>query len=158
MVSKFGIIVNNFGQNQLSFDTLQTANEFLRMSNKVDVTLFYETPVPMRQMPLTGLMNIYEAWGYDGVLIATSVSSAFKVLGMPNPNQRYFYVYNPEWVHNPTIYEAYYQLAQSDIEFIARTKEHADLLKNNFNKQPKFILEQMNVEALWQALNSLQRS
>jgi len=158
MVSKFGIILNNYGQNQLAFDTLQTANEFLRMGNKVDLTLFYETPVPLRQSPLTALMNLYEAWNYDGTVVATSVSSAFKVLGMPIPNQRYFYVYNPEWIHNHTIYEAYYKLAKSDIEFIARTKEHADLIINNFNKVPKFILEQMNVEALWQALNSFQQS
>lgn len=157
MVSKLGIIVSNYGQNQLSFDTLNSANEFLRSGHKVDLTLFYEMPVPLKQAPLTALMNIYEAWGYDGVLIATSISSAFKVLGMPVANKRYFYIYNPEWIHNHTIYEAYYSLAKSDIEFIARTKEHAALIKNNFNKEPKFILEQMNVEDLWQALNSLQR-
>lgn len=158
MVSKFGIILHNYGQNQLAFDTLSSSNEFLRSSKKVDLTLFYETPTPLKQMPLTALMNIYEAWCYDGVLVSTTISSAFKLLGMPIANKRYFYIYSPEWIHNHTIYEAYYKLAKSDIDFIARTKEHALLIKNNFNKEPKFILEQMNVEGLWRGLNFCQQS
>jgi len=156
MVSKFAIVVNNYGQNQLAYDTIGSLNEFLKKDNKVDVTLFYETPAPMRQNPLTAMMNIYEAWGYDGDMVMTSISSAFKVSGMPGSNQKYFYAYNPEWIHNSTIFEAYYRVAQSDIHFITRTKEHAKLFENNFNKKPIFTLEQMNVEELWKSLNSYQ--
>lgn len=156
MVSKFAIVVSNYGQSQLAYDTIGSLNEFLKQGNKVDVTLFYETPAPMRQNPLTAIMNIYEAWGYDGDIITTSISSAFKVSGMPSSQRKYFYTYNPEWVHNATIFEAYYRVAQSDINIIARTKEHAILFENNFNKKPIFTLEQMNVEELWKSLNSYQ--
>jgi hypothetical protein len=156
MVSKFAIVVNNYGQNQLAYDTISSTNEFLKKNNKTDITLFYETPAPLRQNPITAMMNIYEAWGYDGDIVMTSISSAFKVLGMPGSNKRYFYAFNPEWIHNATVFEAYYKVMSSDIEVITRTKEHSKIFENNFNKKPIFTLEQMNVEELWKSLNSYQ--
>jgi len=156
MVSKFAIVLNNYGQNQLAYDTLGSSSEFLRQSNKVDLTLFYETPAPLRSSPITALMNLYEAWGYDGTIVTTSISSAFKVLGMPGSNKRYFYVYHPEWIHNSSIFEPYYKVANSNIDIITRTTEHSKLFENNFNKKPVFTLEQMNVEELWKSLNSCQ--
>lgn len=156
MVSKFGIILNNYGQNQIAYDTLISTNDFLKKTYKTDLTLFYETPAPLRQLPMTGMMNLYEAWGYDGDLVATTIPSAFKILGMHGSNRKFFYVYNPEWIHNPSLFEAYYRVIKSDIQIITRTKEHATLMQNNFNKQSIFTLEQMNVEDLWKNLSSYQ--
>lgn len=108
-------------------------------------------PSPLRVNGAT--LGIYDAWGYDGTLIATNLSTAKVLNKMPGHNRKLFYVYNFEWIHNPTLFYEYMEVV-NNLEVINRTESHAKVFDNNFNKPSVFNLNSMNVGELWTKLNT----
>ena len=146
---KIGVCVSNFGPSQLSYNFLKNANEMLKNRCDISVYGFYENLSRPLIGPSFGIFNMTEVYGFDGVLVTTTVQQTFQTLNFPRPSKRVFYVNDIEWVrHHGLSYEYYQHVFRSKIRKVARSEEHAYIIKNCFNighvdVNPNFNLEEL---------------
>lgn len=142
-VKKLGICVQNLGPSQKNFYLVKRINQYIndcKYSN-FDIIVFYNDVVPIAFKPLCGTMHIAEAFNYqNSTMIATCLETAQKVSKMMGPIRKIFYPYNLEWVRQRNQHPLPYELIREiygnkSLELYVRSKDHADILKNNFNRQ-----------------------
>src|SRR5438270_13265760 len=98
MRKKLGILLPDLGANQLAFYATNYANQ-AAIHDGQEIILFYETPcVPCILNISFATMQVYEAYSFDGPLIATNLNLANKLLSCFGTNKKYFYVWDLEWL------------------------------------------------------------
>ena len=106
-------------------------------------------------------LHIAEAWTQEGSMIATSESTAEKLIGFPGADKKYFYVWDLEWLRwePPRIrfgnlgYSPYAPYLNPDLEIICISKYPADIIKNNFNIEVKYIVDDFNIQDIMEIVN-----
>lgn len=134
-IRKLGVICEDLGPNQLAYQLITSANTLLEETDDYDVCLFYRNFLPPVKNANFGTFTVYEAFSYDGVMIATDLHSANAMVKWPGPNRKkmYFYIQDLEWIRlrNQMQYE---QLAQvymnPKLNLIARSEDHKNILES----------------------------
>lgn len=155
-VKKLGFVVPHLTVNQLSYQLISSANRVLLARDDLDVILFWVNDGLKIVKPLFSTMCIFESYGYDGITIATNLSTASRILDYPGPNRNklYYYVYDLDWLRIPQRqYESLASIYMNPkINLIARSKSHFDIIKSVW-KEPIGIVEgadaQEFVKLLW---------
>jgi hypothetical protein len=150
-MNSIAILVRDMNQNQCAFYATNKLNEWFAQDSKRTGAIYYENLAPFAPLqPNFPLMNIMEAFNFDGVMIATDLSTAAKMLNMPGPKRRIFYTYDLEWLRfNPKrSFEELAMLYRSPrLELWARSESHKKIIENNFNREVN-ILEEFNFSRL----------
>ena len=94
--NKIGIIIDDLSASQLSYYVIKNINEYLG-SDDCDFVIFFENSSTSILQPEVGTMNINEIWGFDGILISTSVSTTLSMINT-FAKAKYFYVWDLEWL------------------------------------------------------------
>ncbi len=149
-----GIMLSHLGTSQLAFYAINNANKTL-LENGQDVLIFYELPAPSCVNLECGLMQTQEAWNFDGPLIAPNLNLASKLIGFPGTKQKFFYVWDLEWLRIPnkdfvtlsTIYRS------PLLKLIARSSEHAKLINKAWNVDIAGIVPNYNIHAMLELIN-----
>ncbi len=130
---KLGILVNNLGPSQLSFEILIRANKY---SNDLDFVLFYQNLCRPCFNLTSAAMQINEIYSFPGPAIATDLSTANTLIAAPSPVRKYFYVWDLEWIRMPQKnYESLAHIYQNpELQLIARSGSHKKLLENCWNR------------------------
>tara|TARA_R100000234_G_scaffold117273_1_gene95458 strand:- start:1019 stop:1486 length:468 start_codon:yes stop_codon:yes gene_type:complete len=132
--NKIGFIVDDLSSSQLSYEVISSINSF-DTSFDQDFVVFFENSSPMVIEPFFGVMNLQELWGFDGIAIATSVSSCLSLSNTQSPIKKFFYVWDLEWSRNRSSYDQGIQaFLKEDIGLIARSEDHAKAIKNYCNR------------------------
>jgi hypothetical protein len=99
-------------------------------------------------------MQMAEAWGMEGISIATCLSTANSLINFPVASRKLFYMYDLEWLRgNQRSYDALYNIYQNkDFDFIARSETHAKLIENCLNRKPIGIIPQLDIMSIKQCL------
>ncbi len=132
---------------------VRNANAGLLSGALSDIIVFYEELArPCLPMNFAS-MQVAEAWAFDGILVATDLSTAAKMLRFPCAMARLFYVWDLEWVR--TASRSYRDLrgvyAHPDLQLLARSNEHATLIENCWRK-PIGVVEDFDLTHLAEAL------
>lgn len=145
---KLGLLVKNAGASQLNYYLIRSANKLLDEGKLQDVTLFYEDLARPCIPANFALMQMTEAFGFNGTAIATTVSTAAKLLKMPGPKVKLFFVWDLEWLRPQQ--KAFRQFqgvyGHPDLKLIARNAEHADIIKRAWNTPVSFLNSEINLE------------
>src|SRR5687768_9197753 len=94
-MSKLGVIVPDFGPTQLTYQLVRSAE---KVRNDIDVIGFFDRsashsfPLPFASMQLN------EAWGYDGLLVATDINTCLRLKSFPAASRKLFYVWDLDWL------------------------------------------------------------
>lgn len=143
-----GLVCNNVGPSQLAYYAIKTGNEFVKSGDNDFVIFFYEL-MPECIKPNFSTMNLSEAYDYNGVLIATDINSASRILEYPGATKKFFYLWDLDWVKLQQ--KKYEHLAQvyknKNLELIVRSKTHFNFVKNLW-KEPVGIVEDCNISKL----------
>tara|TARA_R100001163_G_scaffold15543_1_gene14052 strand:+ start:6668 stop:7135 length:468 start_codon:yes stop_codon:yes gene_type:complete len=132
--NKIGFIVDDLSSSQLSYEVISSINSF-DTSFDQDFVVFFENSSPIVIEPFFGVMNLQELWGFDGIAIATSVSSCLSLSNTQSPIKKFFYVWDLEWSRNRSSYDQGIQaFLKEDINLIARSEDHAKAIKNYCNR------------------------
>ena len=147
--NKIGFIVDDLSSSQLSYEVISSINSF-DTSFDQDFVVFFENSSPMVIEPFFGVMNLQELWGFDGIAIATSVSSCLSLSNTQSPIKKFFYVWDLEWTreHGRDFESTIKAFSNEDIELIARSEDHAKAIENYCNVKVKHIVKDCNVEQL----------
>lgn len=147
---KIAGLVNNLGPSQLAYHAIHNINYTLINKPELDILLFYEN-VNRPCLPLNfAVMQMYEAWNYDGICVATDLNTAAKLINFPGPKRKFFYVWDLEWLrlkqkHFNVLYNIY---AAPQLELLARSKSHAKLIEDCWNTKVTSIIDNFNLREI----------
>lgn len=152
---KFGIALNNLGPSQLTYYLVRNANASLLADPRLDLTVFFEQAVPPALAANFAAMPMYEAWGYDSLLVATSFETARKAQACLSPTGRFFYVWDLEWTR-PFCRRSYREWAavyrDPSLSLLARSAEHARVIEQSWNRPVLGVVDDMNINQLLEFL------
>lgn len=147
--TKIGVLVSSLTCSQLNFYCTERLNKYCRPNNR-DAVLFYEDISPVAFVPNFAIMNVVECFSFNGIAIATNLSTAAKLIEMPGPIKKYFYVYDLEhtryvprqnWEPLINIY------GNPHLEIITRSKPHQHIIQNCFNRN-SIIMDDFDIKVL----------
>lgn len=130
MVSKsVGVLVKDTGLSQLNFNMIRSLNRFIYQHRDNYCCMFFENIGQIMANTHFPIMNIAEAYEWKGTLVATSLSSAHKLISFPSCKDKYFYVSDLEWIRlRQHDYKLLGSIYNSGLKVIARSEPHAALL------------------------------
>lgn len=152
--NKLSLLLNNTGSSQIAYFAIREINKLAETEPSVDATIFYENIQRNCLPPNFAIMQIAEAWNQDGSIIATSLSTAHKMIGFMS-RKKFFYVWDLEWIRNggKSQYEHYFQVyTDRSIELIARSESHKECIENAFNREIKHVVSDFDMKEMMEAI------
>lgn len=145
---KLGILVDNLRAVQKNYYMIQSLNNFISNSEH-DAIVFYQEPmIPCAPIRFS-VIQMIEAYSFDGAVIATSISLAQKLLNFPGPSRKIFYVWDLEWMENMYYHHQLSELFRHpDIQIITRSSSYAKKISDCWNIDLPEVVEDFNIEEL----------
>jgi len=153
MKPTINFLVDHIGASHMAFYMIEQAHK-LSEQGKANVSIFYDQlHRPCRRVMLPTMLMV-EAWAQPGVSIATSMSTAARLLSFPGPQHKLFYVWDMSWMNNPKPYGPATQLFRNPkLSIIARCQAHAMVLENNFNIDVEHVFDNFDHTKLLEAIS-----
>jgi hypothetical protein len=153
-VKKVGVVVDDLSASQLSYHIIKNINKQVEESDTDFIAFFQNSTANMLPMHFSS-MCINEIWSFDGVAIATSVSTVLAISKTFSPKQKYFYVWDLEWCRTKGREFEYIIQAfnKDDIKLIARSKDYAKAIKNYCNRDVVGVMDNFNIKQLMDIIN-----
>lgn len=136
---KLAVLLQDLASSQLACSVIAGANYL--GDQGTDVVVLYENLArPCIQCHFAS-MQVSEGWGFDGVAIATSITTAEKVIRMPSPEKKLFVVWDLEWLRQPKRSYREYQAVYGNeqLTLLARSASHADAISRCWGKETLFV-------------------
>lgn len=143
---KLGILMNNLGPTQLAYYAIINNNK----KNDIDCILFYENQAKSCLPMNFATMQIYEAYTYEADIIATSISTAHKMLSFPSAKNKFFYVWDLEWmrIRNKNFNYLSNIYRNDKIHLIARSQSHKNIIEDCWNVKVCAVIDDCNISEL----------
>lgn len=152
MKLQINFLVRDLIASQLSYYLTKNLND----AQNINGIVFYENLVPPCLIPKFTTMNISEAWAQPGISIATTLSTAHKLVNFTGRAKKYFYVWDLEWLRGRnrvyTMYSPFF--CNNELTLIARSEEHKKIIENNFNREIKIVCPDFNMDILARELTN----
>ena len=86
---------------------------------------------------------------FNDILITDDLAQAQSLLNIPNARKRFIYLYHLEWpyIQNRQLHHIASVLLNDNIELIARSESHSQLITQLF-KKPKYIMPEWDYKTL----------
>jgi hypothetical protein len=154
-MNRVGIMVKNLGPSELNWRLVRQANH-LMARGQASVVFFYEDLAPAFQAPLGATMNTVEAWGFDGPVVATSLSTARKLSLCPTARTRLFYLWDLEWLRlTDRPYRALRSIySDKSLKLVCQTEEHRRLVEDLWGVPVAGVVERANLSELMELCTS----
>jgi hypothetical protein len=146
-IDKVGILLPHLHNNQMGYEVTKQLNNLKNTHPYIDSIVFTEDERPQTLIPKFAIMNVCEAYDQTGLLIATTPSTASKLIYCWGANHKVFYSYDCFWLRgNRNQYEGLLNLyLNKEFDVIVRSESHQTLLANNFNVRAKAIVEGFDI-------------
>ncbi len=153
-LKNLSVLLPDTGAGQLAFCAIKELNALTQTRPEIDSIIFYENKHKNCLPTNFAVMQIAEAWGQDGPIIATSLSTAHQLIKFPSA-KKIFYVWDLEWIRDGHArqYEKYSLIYQDkSLELIARSKPHKKAIENAFNRKVEHVVSDFNMSAILEIL------
>lgn len=139
---KAGIMVDRFDISQLGIYMGSNLHALMKERSDIDYVVFYKNWAKPPVYPNFCMLMEREIWGFNGPIIATSISTAQKLINCPGSPRKYFYVWNLEWfMQNTLLYEDLCKIFKNPhIDLVARSESHSKIIEKVW-KKPALIME-----------------
>lgn len=148
---KVAVAVCDLAPSQLNFLVIKNGNDWLAENPRDDYLVLYQR-LAAACMPMNfASMQIIEGWGLDGVLVATSLSTAENIIKFPSATKKFFYVWDLEWIRQHNTYRYFQDIyGNKELNLISRSKDHAKAIKHAWNRD-SIIIEDFNLKEIVKA-------
>lgn len=146
-MNRLGIMVRDLGASELNWRLVRQANT---NAEALDTIFFYDELLPSPTVLLGASMPSVEAWGYDGPVVATTLSTAKKLANLPAASARLFYAWDLEWLRLAAPpYRALREVYGDErLTLVARTAEHASLLEDLWGRTVAAVVPDADIKTL----------
>lgn len=153
-LKSFSVLLKDTGASQISFFVIKELNKLAETNPEIDATIFYED-VHKNCMPVNfATMQISECFTQSGPAIATSFSTAQKLINF-YCGKKLFYVWDLHWIRNNVIkkYEDYVDVyCDKNLELIARSESHRQAIQTAFNREVKHVIPDFEMSKILEVL------
>ena len=153
-MNKIAIMLDDLGPSQLAHTVICQGNDLCANHQGYDVVALYED-LQRPCIPMNfACMQIAEGWAFDGVVVATSFSTAEKLLSFPSASKKLFMVWDLEWIRLKQ--KSFRQLlsvyGNEQLTLLARSYDHAKAIADCWNRTVK-VIEDFNLKSIIEAAN-----
>jgi len=144
---KIGILVTDLVPSQMSYFLTKNINEVCSENISNDFVVFFENLSGKVIEPAFAMMNMTEVWSFEGCLITTNISTTLTAIKSMSPSEKYFYVWDLEWLrdHGKNFEHNITAFVNEEINLVARSESHAEAIKNYCNRDVVGIVEDFNI-------------
>jgi len=139
-MSQFGVLIKDLVPSQHNILMVSCLNRVVDEAPHLNPVLFTENPGLPTEIARFPIMGMIEAWGFRGKLIATDLETAFILKKLPCASEKFFYVWDLEWLFAPSSRYGLMHAAYYDSNTIVRSEHHEKLMTKCW-KQPYAILK-----------------
>jgi len=155
-LNKINFLVQHTGSSQLSFFLINELNKMGKTNPEIDAIVYCENKHRNCVPANFAVMDLSDAWVNKGPVIATTLSTARKMISFPS-ERKLFYVWDIEWIRNNHMntlrYEEYENVyGDNSIELIARSESHKKIIENTFNRSVSHIVSDFDVSEILEIL------
>ncbi len=117
--------------------------------------MFFLKPSIPPVAPFFACRGSYALGTYHGVAISTTLKETEVMLKSSNASNKYFYVWDLEWLYNSLYFERAMRIMRDDrLKIIARSRSHAIAIENFCNKKPIGIVADWNKDQLLEVIKN----
>ena len=149
---KIGVLLKDLMLSQCNYEFITQANKFYspKHTGEADIIAFYESLSIHCTQLFFACMNIKEAWSYNGMVVATSLNTAKRLITFPTPKNKLFYIYDLEWML-PT-HREFSKFAEvytnNELVLLARSDKHAKLIEEAWGTKVYDVIENFNLRGI----------
>lgn len=143
-MKKIGLLLDNFGPSDIAFCAITSGN---KLDKDIDLCGFYIDLHPNCVYAKFGLMEAGETMSFRGPIIATSIRTAKYLSTNTSPEDKYYYVWDLEWIRNGGDFKSYRDLLLKT-KVIARNEYIASLLREVWNIEPVAVIDHFDLEEI----------
>jgi hypothetical protein len=141
-MKQIAFYVDDTGANQLNYFLSLSINNFFRERYDYDILFFTNQKSKHAVEPNFSVMHETEIFAYPGDVVATSFVTAEKILNIPNIRNRFFYLYDLEWLHSPRdFYENIKVYKNKKISLLTRNREYAKIITKAWKRHVTILTD-----------------
>jgi hypothetical protein len=111
----------------------------------INVVVFHCEPGPIPNNANFPMMDLVHGYDFQGTIVSTDIYTTLVMNNMLRPVDRYYYVWDFEYIYNPYSIDILKQVFKNKL--IARNKDRFEYLESTWHK-PELIIENFNHEEL----------
>tara|TARA_R110002110_G_scaffold404333_1_gene622530 strand:- start:104 stop:565 length:462 start_codon:yes stop_codon:yes gene_type:complete len=152
---KTGFVVRNLAPSQLSYYLINSINGEMENSCTDEAVVFIQEPSIKMKANNFSMLNSTEMWSFSGSLISTDISTTRQLSSLFGISKKFFYVWDllwcrPQWRNHELTIKAF---TDPSIRLIARSEDHAKMIKNYCNRDVCGIVDDFNMEQLKEVIS-----
>lgn len=150
-MNRINFLVDDVGASQLAYFLLTQLNALARERNDISPTVFYSSLTDHCVKPLEfNMMMMVEAFDQPGPTVATSLPTAGRLITMPRPNPKIFYVWDLEWMRYANVQWSSVRriMEHPDLHLVARSLSHKIAIEECFDVEVDTIVSDCNMNDL----------
>ena len=141
-------LVKDLAPSQNSFYLIKSFNSMIKNTD-ISTSVFFHRQAAPPVRTLFSCRSTYCLSSYHGKVISTSLEETQTSLKASNNSDKFYYVWDLEWLHNPVNFGTVMDIMRDDrLKIIARSESHAGGIENFSNKDVVGIVEDWNTEQL----------
>lgn len=141
-------VIEDLSVSQKSFYLIKEFNKMLE-NTSISTSVFFLKPSIPPTKPMFACRSTYGLSDYHGVAISTNLQETRVMLNSTNASDKYFYVWDLEWLENSLYFEQVMRVMRDKrLKIIARSESHAKAIENFCNKKPVAIVDNWNKDQL----------
>lgn len=155
-MQRLNFLVDDVGASHLAYSLLTNLNTMVRERQDICPTIFYSNLTDQCVKPVEfTMMQMIEAFDQEGSMIATSLPTAGRLLTMPRPMPKLYYVWDLEWQRYSNMQWSSVQriLGSSELILLARSESHKVAIESCFDVRVHSIIEDFNLEQILEVIN-----
>jgi len=152
-IMKIAFILNDVLPGQKSFYAIKELEKLTKNVEDSPLIFFLNLSSSVTNVNFA-MMNVYNLAHFDGVCVATDLETANILRNSKNKMDRYFYVWDLEWLRNPHSFESVIKILRDpSLKILARSEEHKQVIENYCNRKVEGVLDDFNIEQLKEICN-----
>lgn len=148
---KIGFVVNDTAFSEIHYKIIKEANKLV---SEHEACIFTNHISPRVIDINCAVFNICNASDfYNGLLIACKLDEAKTLSKIKNNSKKVFFIWDLEWIYSNYMYnDVVDTLLSPNLFIVSRTEKYDQLLFNLCGRKADLILEDLDLEKIWNSL------
>jgi hypothetical protein len=138
-----GLVVNNLGNSEQSYEVIQLANKISETSNSLVPSIFFQNIMPNILEPTCLCMNITGISNFKGKIVAFGLDSASVVVNNNTNTENWLVLWDIPWLYSIINYPVCIEILKK-FKIIVRSQSHKNIVENYTGRTDIQMVEDMN--------------
>ena len=138
-----GLVVNNLGNSEQSYEVIQLANKMSETSNSLVPSIFFQNIMPNVLEPTCLCINITGLSNFKGKIVAFGLDSANIVANNNTNTENWVVLWDIPWLHSIINYSVCVEILKK-FKIAVRSESHKNIVQNYTGRSDIQVIENIN--------------